>query len=375
MNAMDARVLQLSTLAWLTDPGSTAETLFTAWRDIERITTRQNILPPGSGSQNAHRVATILQNATLWYITDELASIVTEAAKTLPMIALQASDFPSTHGWLVLEKPRDFQATDGVLVSTDAILWSVEDVEVRNGERAGDLYSGAVMFEWGLTSRIKAGDPRDAEFYEEVMRDTALVPVTVGTMSYGRIPWVPTVLPNPLRRGSPAAMRDPSVYAVMNKHYANQLPAGVPPIPEDSEVIERDDEASRYVYRTPAGNTILLQPDPAWRFLAALFWLLKDEYPWLGREDFPVRKSDRRALRFHRLPMHPVSMIYWRRRAKSRETGTGTPLSYRYLRRGHWRNQWYPSEGRHRPKLILPTIVGDPSLPYIERAHVNVVNR
>ncbi len=39
--------------------------------------------------------------------------------------------------------------------------------------------------------------------------------------------------------------------------------------------------------------------------------------------------------------------------------------SHRFIRRGHWRNQPYPSEGTHRQIWINPTIVGDEQLPLI----------
>lgn len=46
-------------------------------------------------------------------------------------------------------------------------------------------------------------------------------------------------------------------------------------------------------------------------------------------------------------------------------SGEKANYSHRFIRRGHWRNQWYDSEKIHRQIWIDPTIVGDKDLPLI----------
>lgn len=41
--------------------------------------------------------------------------------------------------------------------------------------------------------------------------------------------------------------------------------------------------------------------------------------------------------------------------------------SCQWLVGGHWRNQWYPSEGKHRPKYIMPYLKGPDGKPLKER--------
>jgi len=63
-----------------------------------------------------------------------------------------------------------------------------------------------------------------------------------------------------------------------------------------------------------------------------------------------------------------VLVIRLRRATVKHGEETGEPrrhFSHRFPRAGHWRNQWYPSLGKHRQIYIDPTIVGDESLPLV----------
>lgn len=46
-------------------------------------------------------------------------------------------------------------------------------------------------------------------------------------------------------------------------------------------------------------------------------------------------------------------------------SGEKANYSHRFIRRYHWRNQWYPSIQQHRQIFIDSTVVGDPDLPLI----------
>lgn len=62
--------------------------------------------------------------------------------------------------------------------------------------------------------------------------------------------------------------------------------------------------------------------------------------------------------------------------ARSAAPGEGSrTYSHQWLVRGFWRNQWYPSEGRHKPKLIEPYVKGPEGAPLIVSPRVNVLRR
>lgn len=49
--------------------------------------------------------------------------------------------------------------------------------------------------------------------------------------------------------------------------------------------------------------------------------------------------------------------------------------SHRWVVRGHWRRQWYPSEGRHKPKWIMEYIAGPEDAPLLVHDKVTIVDR
>lgn len=62
-----------------------------------------------------------------------------------------------------------------------------------------------------------------------------------------------------------------------------------------------------------------------------------------------------------------VVVVRLRKEEQPRKESNGEPAHYshRFVRSGHWRNQWYPSISEHRQIWIDPTIVGDSGLPLI----------
>ena len=48
---------------------------------------------------------------------------------------------------------------------------------------------------------------------------------------------------------------------------------------------------------------------------------------------------------------------------------------HRWIVRGHWRNQWYPSRNDHRPIWIDPHFAGPEDKPLLGGERVNVLRR
>lgn len=62
----------------------------------------------------------------------------------------------------------------------------------------------------------------------------------------------------------------------------------------------------------------------------------------------------------------PTLITYLRYRPRRADTQTGAgarEYAHRWMVRGHWRRQWYPSEGRHRPIWISTYIAGPADAP------------
>jgi hypothetical protein len=48
----------------------------------------------------------------------------------------------------------------------------------------------------------------------------------------------------------------------------------------------------------------------------------------------------------------------------------GRNWTHRWLVGAHWRNQWYPSRGRHEPILISPYVKGPVGLPLVVKERI-----
>jgi hypothetical protein len=87
----------------------------------------------------------------------------------------------------------------------------------------------------------------------------------------------------------------------------------------------------------------------------------------------PGRPSRRDAKRFE-IPPSILRVIELRRKRSNkseeeRESG-GRNYTHRWIVRGHWRNQWYPSEGRHKQKYISEYVAGPDDLDLIVKTRV-----
>jgi hypothetical protein len=88
----------------------------------------------------------------------------------------------------------------------------------------------------------------------------------------------------------------------------------------------------------------------------------------------PGRPARRDAMRFKMPP--PILRVIELRRARShdkpegeRENG-GREYTHRWIVQGHWRNQWYASEGRHKQKYIGSYVKGPEDLDLIVKQRV-----
>lgn len=97
-----------------------------------------------------------------------------------------------------------------------------------------------------------------------------------------------------------------------------------------------------------------------------------------------MRQVARALQREHKLPSTPrVQVVELRRRAASPaaqpqdqvDDGARRRLSCRFVVRGFWRNQWYPSSGTHAPKYIESYLKGPGDAPLRESPRVYMVRR
>jgi hypothetical protein len=100
-------------------------------------------------------------------------------------------------------------------------------------------------------------------------------------------------------------------------------------------------------------------------------WLLMQQ-PVTTVSNAEYKRQDRRRLERDRIEPAPVRVITLRR-AKSSNDHSESDREYhhQWIVRGHWRQQYYPSRGVHRPVWIAPHIKGPEGAPMLggEKVH------
>jgi hypothetical protein len=110
--------------------------------------------------------------------------------------------------------------------------------------------------------------------------------------------------------------------------------------------------------------------------LAALWRFVREPYVSddAERASRPVAKRASRA----GVEPSPLRVVRLRRRAGEHPVGSGSQrsaYSHRFIVSGHWRNQWYPSLGDHRPRYIAPYVKGPDEAPVMVRDTIFTVDR
>jgi hypothetical protein len=98
--------------------------------------------------------------------------------------------------------------------------------------------------------------------------------------------------------------------------------------------------------------------------LAISFWLLASQRLFVAQPREVSRAVRRRANR----EIKTVVVMSLRRREYPETGGTRkVDWSHRWLTRGHWRNQWFPSENRHKPIWIDGYVKGPKDKPFVAK--------
>lgn len=303
--------------------------------------------------------------AELWTLTPEMMDLVAHAALSLPPQTIDREDLPSTHGWLHLPVPFEEVDVRGDVLRISDVLWAEMSLG-RVGEPQGPgippVGRGVCMYMFSdlldADDRLVQQLPADLLLRARTGTPRASL-VHAATIGFGHAPWSFEGLPDgPQMSGEERAKVIRRLARSMHDVASAEL---------------RED--GRYVVTTGGGHRLLARPDPLWQFMATYWHFVDSKLTDLDREVPP--RSTGRWLRRLNMPNGPVTVIRLRRRPHGPETGEGWKLTYRYVRRGFWRQQWYGSGERRFQKAIwiAPTIVGPEDGELRIRDVVNTVVR
>lgn len=334
---------------------------------IESLRTAGDMFPGtenlGTGENAARTVARNLRQmaeaAESWTITPEMFDIVQHAAKALPPQEIQPFDLPSPTGWLHLPTPFTTEDVRGKEVAITDIMWHT---------------SGDSLILHSCVEQEPPDDPfwqRPGIPQKTVALYTATTPkasiVHSTQMPFGQTAWTYT---NATGDGTRGAHDTGGLLFGRNYRSTEKIlqKLGTPigdPEPNGSQVFALPD--GTLTHKQPAAVVQLLKA--YWHFTSSN----------LTERDTPaVPRALMKQMRRTGVPDTPVTVVRLKQRTMSRGTGQGWQLEHRYVRRGHWRNQWFgPLDGYRYQRHIWidPTVCGPEDAPLHVRDAVKIVTR
>lgn len=125
----------------------------------------------------------------------------------------------------------------------------------------------------------------------------------------------------------------------------------------------------------PGMSEPISQVSPDLRFLLTV-WRMMQQTITDVRDEYPNNKAVRRYADRAGIKDQRIHVIQLRRR-ETHNTGSGAPLSVRFVVRGHWRRVWCgPAEARYQRAIwIHPHLKGPEGAPLIHREKINALVR
>jgi hypothetical protein len=295
-----------------------------------------------------------LDSAEVFYVSPEMNRLVTAAAESWPADeVLRRDDVPSPDGWLWI--PEMLPIT-GVHQQGSG---GITTVDIR-----GQLLSTSAI-SWHVF-----GGRMQVVYWADKNHDTPHVKAAPGWRVMPRLtPW--HELEQPV--GQPL-VQSLQLGTVLPPEVSQAINWSVVAGEDGSQALVADIPHEGW---SPEQVTPTVGVDKVMAWLVTALRLMREPISSVRCQGLPanVRRS------MHRRPVtvknKSVTVIEFRHSKGDREHLRGFEFSHRFLRRGHWRKQWYGSgEGRHQESIwIHPTIVGDSGKPLIFRSHVNALVR
>jgi hypothetical protein len=316
-------------VAWLTDP-----------TDLGGPATWAKGFPPDIAEREhtaARMWATSMRAAELFYVSAGMARLAASAGLALPSYRLHPEDLPAEHGVLLWEEAVTEGEHGGESTGAPIIgaTWAVRGnaVDVRTWARRED---------W--ITHMAEGDPR-AGLRDltpaEVRNLRTQYPQPITSMAQSRLPFgqVPGWLANP------------------------------PQDPESMSLYELEDH-DRTSSRIEKAERALVV---TWLLMGQTLATTEDIHPTKASMKF-IRRIDPGLLgatRYVQLRHQSMSP-----QARSDTAEAGRTYRHRWIVRGHWRNQYYPSRRANRPIWIDAHPKGPDGAPILDPDKlVNILRR
>lgn len=334
---------------------------------VDKTVSRHTMEAEFERSRVYHEVARTLDDAIIAradtvFLTDDLRELVKTAEATMPDEVLFETDIYTPCGFIVMETPLRMDIHSRMkadefdeLVTLALTKYKGETRGTRlhaepdeNGDYIGTEHWDVQAFSWALVNSIKPEAMSDIEhafgtdseqhkfaqrvFFSPLGDEKGLYVRVFGTMTATTVDGL--TLDVPAMGSAPLRLMD--LYAFF---------FGEDGLREE-EAIHGVDKSEMYRLSWQRSREIR-------RFMLALFRLM-EEYVDIEKHGLH-RAFGKRATRGGRLGDPKNVTVLSLRRASDDDddaSGTGRKVTLAHLVRGHWRNQWYPSQNAHRAKWI-----------------------
>lgn len=291
------------------------------------------------------------------YISGDMCDLVDHARHDFEPEPLLDYDLPTPRAFAYFDRPIVIHDRDGAPLPIQAFSWAQEYTAVDDDDETHARIIDALNdldVEERLGPRITAAE--NTALVAEGLLKAYGINVTVYSPTGG---YIEIAERRSWEKGESTVKRDQMLDRMRRESQ------GVPLVPAHLAPWHYD--------MTFDGNEVDINGEPTgarewWQLLQTTLRLMQQKIKphGFGRPDRPTRRA---AERLGFPDETEVVIVRLRTEEQEREPGEGGTANYshRFIRSGHWRNQWYPSIKQHRQIRIQPTIVGDPSLPLIVR--------
>lgn len=320
----------------------------------------------GSTGNDLHEyLVRTLSASEAFYVSKDMLALAVAGAEMMPDDAT-VQDYvpPSTVGWMHFQEPVMVPDVRGKLLCFNAVSWSVGSVGGQHG----------VAVVWWSNKY----DPVDSVNITSRLRHPkqfSIVPLY--TIAHITSLQFDHPLPRTVSLTGPGGAVIPpdfQVEVITSKQGVSWvLPSGV--------LSDTADFGKTFMPADQSGEyTPVEMPAPDLRVLTVIWRLMRQTIADVSDSTERIPPYLRKAIR-RQNTTDRVSVIELRRRERERHEGRTVEWSHRFLRRGHWRHQWYGSDAKNNRRQewvwIHPSIVnaGRDDLPLLVRDHVSALVR
>lgn len=297
-------------------------------------------------SRDLHREATRLLDqerarlaaAELFYVTEDMTRLALAAAETLPVHNLHPEDVPAEAGFVVFAEPIGAYLPDP-LAGTPADMVA---------DTAGAV--SIVAASWGSLDGVLERDPGVWITFWSASDPATEIPLVMKHRGMSR-------------SEAEAFYRRTRAELNWDNELVNRYGAvgiGIKETTRSGTVVHREEFDKTHVGWEQIKDTTV-----AWGQVVRAAWLLMTQPGVTSVDEQPLSRTMRRRAEREGYNPNAVRVVRIRDRADTPHREQTGERSYRvrWTVRGHWRNQWYPSRGEHRPVWINPHVKGPQDAP------------